>query len=269
MGQLRPSAWACARFGTTAAALLDTIPAALRRAHRRALASHVEMGFSTNEAYGLIWKALHEELVSAIGDHPGVRRTKPKGASYELVVIGEHNVILYPWRYGDDAHARVEDKRMRLSEVRNNLLALNPETPEPQLTLEHAELSDDDLTSLFEEEQRDSQSMASAARVVMLAYTSNPDAGLLRLFWGDAEKADDDGYLRWTHLEEIPLRAADDGTDTGSIGARPLTPVGPDTTAGRFDQAPLEEPLLGVRPPLTSPDTDPSATPQPETGSDA
>ncbi|XVS64674.1 hypothetical protein ACQPYE_01005 [Actinosynnema sp. CA-299493] len=269
MSELLPSPWACERFGDLAGVLLREIPRALRRAHRRALAAYVELGLPTNEAYGLIWKVLHEELIDAIGHLPDVRRTRPERASYELAVIGENNVILYPWRYGDDPHLEVTAQRMRLSDVRVNLLALSLGVPEPQLTLEHAELTEEQVADLFEEAHIDVRAMSSAGRTVVVAYASNPHSGVLRVFWGDAEKADDDGRLHWPHIEEIPLPAAEDedGGDTGRGPVRPITPTDPDTGAARFDRAPLQEPVMGVRAPLTSPDTDPT-TPQPGTGSD-
>lgn len=60
-------------------------------------------------------------------------------------------LILYPWRYGDNVHSQVKDQRMRLSKVRTNLLALVPSTPKPQLTLEDAERSEEELALTFEE----------------------------------------------------------------------------------------------------------------------
>lgn len=267
------SQWARERFGDFAHPLRDIIPLGLQAAHLRALAAHQGLGLESNEAYGLIWRAQHEELVTRVRPIGGVRIIKPKRARYELAMLGEQNVILYPWRFSDDSRRRLTDARMKLSEVRRNLLALTSDMPSRQMTIEQAGMSEEELAADWEETQRNIKEMLSAGRLVLIAYASNPHAGILRAYWGDASQADEDGRLCWTYQEELPLDGLAQGDGgTGSVPVRPVPPSeGPDSTAGgrpRFDEAPLEEPVLGVRPPLTSPESDPTE-PQPETGSDA
>jgi hypothetical protein len=266
-----PSSWAHQRFGDVAATLRQVIPEALHAAHQRALAAHQGLGLETKEAYGLIWRAQHEELIKKITAVTEVRVLKPKGARYQLAMIGEHNVILYPWRFADDAYTPVNDAKMRLSEVRKNLLALTSDAPnDRQMTIDQAEMTEEELAAQDEEIHRVLQEMTSGGRMVLVAYASNPHSGVLRVYWGDAAQADEDGHLRWSHLEEIPLPAGPGETGTGGAPLRPVgPPPQPTPTANdtRFDQAPLEEPILKPRPPLTSPDNDPQG-PQPEAGSD-
>jgi hypothetical protein len=267
-----PSSWAYQRFGDLGATLQQVIPAALHAAHQRALAAHQGLGLETKEAYGLIWRAQHEELIKKITTVAEVRILKPKGARYQLPMIGEHNVILYPWRFADDAYTLVNGAKMKLSEVRKNLLALTSDTPDDgQMTIDQAGMTDKELAAQDEEIQQVLQEMISAGRMVLVAYASNPHSGVLRVYWGDASQADEDGHLRWSHLEEIPLPTSSQGDEETS--GSPVRPVGPPLTqtpassGTRFDQAPLEEPILSPRPPLTSPD--PGAQgPQPEAGSD-
>ncbi|WP_370942010.1 hypothetical protein AB5J62_23160 [Amycolatopsis sp. cg5] len=264
-----PSSWAQMRFGHAAVELYQAIPAALQAAHERAFLGHLAMGLTTNDIYGHIWQTQHEELVDRVKDIDGVRQIKPKGARYRLAVVGEQNAILYPWRYGNDLRANVDDAKMRMSEVRSALLGLNPEVPDPQGTIEQASMSEEELRAEYEELANLLKEMATAGGMVLIAYASSPQSGLLRVYWGDATQADEDGHLRWSYREELPLK--DFGQKGRSADVGPVRPVPLPARLGsggpRFDDAPLEEPDLGIRPPLTSPDTDPTA-PAPETGSD-
>lgn len=265
-----PSPWSLSIFGDVAGPLGRAIPAALHEAERRALAGHEAMGLSSNDVYGQMWQTQHEEVVRQVRHLDGVRLIRPKGARYDLAAVGEKNVILYPWRYGDDLRKTVDQAQMRMSDVRRNLLDLNPQAQDRQLSLEEADKPEEQLLAEAEEAERLVSEMATAGRMVLIAYASNPKAGLMRIYWGEATQADDTGRLRWLHREELPIIGEGGfGRDLGP-GPSPLRPVpsptGPGSGHPRFDDAPLEEPILGVRPPLTSPDTDP--TPQPETGSD-
>ncbi|MFE3262028.1 hypothetical protein ACFXPS_42590 [Nocardia sp. NPDC059091] len=53
-----------------------------------------------------------------------MRTPRPKGARYSLTVLDEKNLILYPWKYADNAYAPMESAKMNLSDVRKRLLAL-------------------------------------------------------------------------------------------------------------------------------------------------
>jgi hypothetical protein len=261
------SSWSQKRFGDAAIELQQAIPAALQASHERARAGHQAMGLNANDVYGQIWQTQHEELVKWVRAIEGVHLIRPKGARYHLAVVGEQNAILYPWRYGNDLRRSVDEARMRMSEVRRNLLELNPEVPDRQLSIDQADKTEEEMLAEYEEFTNLLQEMATAGRMVLIAYVSNPQAGLLRAYWGDATQADEDGRLRWSHREELPLpRLAEGGEGIGGAPLRPVPPIGGPIVGGtRFDDAPLEEPALGIRPPFTSPDPDPTA-PQPETG---
>jgi hypothetical protein len=267
-----PSPWANERFGGFAPALMTAIPLALQAAHLRALAAYRGLGLESRDAYGLLWHVQHEELVKHVLAVADARILNPVGARYDLLMIGEQNIILYPWKFADDAYSPLTAAKMRLSEVRRNLLALTIEqSDDGQMTIEQATLTEEELAEDDDEARRTLQEMISAGRMVLIAYASNPHAGLLRLPWGDASQASKDGRLNWSYLEDIPFPGIAQGNeDSGGAPLRPVGPTTPPTPASggaRFDRGPLEEPALGLRPPLTSPDNDPQG-PQPETGSD-
>ncbi|GAA3821288.1 hypothetical protein GCM10022226_46960 [Sphaerisporangium flaviroseum] len=265
-----PSAWAQERFGDAAGILRREIPAALWDAHRRALDGHLALGLKTNEAYGLIWLAQHEELVARLRGLDGARVFKPKGARYELAMIG--NVVLYPWRYSDGTRVPLEYARMELSDVRRALLALAEPPDEEQLTLDSFYAADDDLEADEEQSREDFRQLAEVVRVVFVAYASNPRSGILSAEWGDAAQADDDGHLKWTHHEPLPMAAlGESGGEAGTGQPTPLRPVAPtggsSSSARRFDDAPVPEPVLMPKSPLTGVDSEQQETTT-ETGTD-
>ncbi|MFF4624449.1 hypothetical protein [Nonomuraea jabiensis] len=71
--------------------------------------------------------------------------------------------------------------------------------------------------------------------LVLIAYACNAHAGLLDLWWGEAELLDRTGSLRWHVCEPIPL--AQDATAAGQAGAQPAA----------FDQGALPTPALNPR----------------------
>ncbi|MRH92785.1 hypothetical protein GFY24_36120 [Nocardia sp. SYP-A9097] len=270
--QVAPTAWESAQFGELALEVRAAVWEALQAAHLRAVASQEGSGLSSNDAYGLMWLILPEELAKALSAVTLVRTPRPKGARYCLTVLDESNLIIYPWKYGDTAYAPLESAKMNLSEVRKRLLALGTGSASDQLSLDHAAMSDEEIDEQFQAEQDFLQDAADAGRLIVLAFASNPHAGVLRAFWGDASLGDGSGRLEWSHVEEIPLVFEAGGGESRPAPARPLTPVpGPDTntgTAARFDQAPLEEFVLSARNPAVTPDGGQPSTPDSETGSD-
>jgi hypothetical protein len=258
-----PSRWARERFGDAAQVLLQEIPVALKRAHESALRAHLGLGVTTNEAYGLIWVVQHLELVGRLRGRgiEGFRVIRPKGARYELAVIGE--TVLYPWRYADETRRSLEDARMELSEVRRNLLALAEEPVAAQLSFDEAHLDAGELDAAYEEDRQALLQLAAGVGLVTIAYASNPHAGILHIEWGEARQADEDGHLVWKYREPLPLTVTGEGGDTVDIGAADVgeaalgaAPEPVPETVPRFDDAPLREPALTSRPPLTGPGGD-------------
>lgn len=262
------SEWEAERFGELALPLRTAIWRGLQAAHARALAGHKGFGLETNDAYGLMWLIQNQELALAVEELvPDARRIKPLRARYELIVVGENNIILYPWRFSDDAYSPLASAKMTLSKTREHLLALTPGVTD-QLSFDHAELSEEELAVEFQELETFLDDAAEAGRMVVIAYASNPHSGVLRVYWGEASKADDNGRLNWANIEQIPP-LPDLGTpDTGSAPARPVGPVPRSDTGARFDRAPMDEIPLAPRNPLTAADGPTPPTAPAETGSD-
>ncbi|MEV0344002.1 hypothetical protein AB0H49_33835 [Nocardia sp. NPDC050713] len=246
-----------------------TIWRGLQAAHLRALAAHKGLGLASNDGYGLIWLVQHEELGFAVEEViPDMRRIKPARARYELIVVGEANIILYPWKFADDAYTAVAMAKMTMSELRKNLLAL-AEKASDQLTIDQAHLTQEELDAEVEELDTFLTDAVEAGRLVIIAYAANPHSGVLRIYWGEASQADDQGRLKWSDIEQIPAPADTGGDEVPLRPAGPILVPDPKPAAGpRFDQPPMAEIPLAHRNPLTTPDGGQPPAPQPETASD-
>lgn len=263
--QAVPTQWEMKRFGERALPLRQAVWRGLQAAHQRALAAHKGLGLASNDGYGLIWLVQHEELGFAVEEvFPDLRRIKPARARYELVVVGENNIILYPWKFADDVHTPVEMAKMTMSELRKNLLALAQKSSD-QLTIDQAHLTDEELAAERKELDTFLTDAVEAGRLVIIAYAANPHSGVLRAYWGEASQADGQGRLNWSDIVEIP---APTGAGSNEVAVRPADAAPKPAAAPRFDQAPIATFDLTPRNPLTAPDGGQPPTPQPETASD-
>lgn len=258
--------WELDRFGRAADELRDRIPAALQAAHSRARAAYIGAALSSNDAYGgPLWLIQHEELVAHTAGLGKVIR--PPRSRYELRVV--NGVVLYPWRYASDRTA-LEEAQLRkpVSGVRRSLFdALASDVPAPLPTL-----FDDQFDEAAEVPPVADEFDPQYARLVLVAYASNPQSGILAIRWGEADLLDD-GRLRWGPHYPLPLQPpqADAGRVAGT-GSGPTPPIRPVRPAGpaagrRFDDAPLDEPVLGRQTPGVPPPAEPEPNPSP-TGSD-
>jgi hypothetical protein len=269
--ELKPSPQAQECFGANPAELLGAVSRAIYQAHGQALDAHVSGGLRSNDTYGAtLHVAQYEQLVDMTRDITGVSIRRPVDVScrFELVVLDEQMVVLYPWRYAVDRATRREDARMRppVSELRKTLLSLTANMISRQLTFEHAALSAEELDAQFAEEELVLAQLREFGQVVIIGFASSPD-GLFDLGWGIAELVDQDrGTVKWSYWEQLPPPEA--GSDAFSPAIRsPLAPRDGDR-ASRFDSAAADDDFgLSPRLPLAEPPiSEPEAPPQP-TGS--
>jgi hypothetical protein len=269
----KPSPWAQARFGEAAGDLALAVARAIYQAHDRAMAAHVGGMLQSNDAYGVtLHVAQYEELAIEACDISGVLIRKPKDVRgrFDLVVLENPPVVLYPWRYATDKAIPRERAKMRppVSDLRKTLLALNANTVSDQLTLDQAEIDPQQLEAELAEEQAVLNQLARLGRVVTVGFASNPGGGIFELGWGDVELIDEEtGRVMWRYWEQLPPP----GEQAGVVA--PRQPAFPDGDgryrAGRFDEAQLEDDLgLKPRPPITEPPISEPERPPEETGSD-
>ncbi|MGW0020963.1 hypothetical protein ACWDUD_21805 [Rhodococcus sp. NPDC003382] len=241
---MKPSAWAQERFGDAAEEFLHAIPLAIYRAHKQALAAHIAGEINANDAYGNTLKvAHHEQLIECTAHIPGVATRKPADvrSRFDLVVLDETAVVLYPWRYAADGWTPRETVKLPkpLSELRRSLFTLTRRSVETQLSFDQI---DDDPRD-FADEQDVLDQLAEFGRLVTVAYASNP-TGLFDLGIAEVDLVDEEtGSVVWSHWEPLNRTAE-------SLELRPaLVSVTPTVAAGggRFDDAPLDELVLAPR----------------------
>jgi len=128
-----------------------------------------------------------------------------------------------------------------------------------QLTIDHARLSEREVVEQLDDDAAVLEQLRSLARVVVIAYASNPK-GLFTLGWGEADLTDDRGSLHWRQWEDLPvLPGSGEGgaTATGAGGLAPRPPLrpvggifpGPGAEVARFDDSPLQNNLVRPRRP--------------------
>lgn len=267
-----PTAWSRNFIGHSAATVRQVVPGALHSAHQRALESHKGLGLASNHAYGQIYLVAPEELVKALTPHVDVRLNRPRGAHHALPVVGENNVTLYPWKFSDNAYSDLNAAKMRtpVSDLRRDLLSMNPAV-EGQMTLDQAMMSDEELQAYDAAHEAAMAEARAGGSTVIIAYASNPQAGLLRVYWGDASGTDEHGHVLWNHVEQIPITGLADGQAGGSgllpVGPAPVLPR-PSVEAPQFNDAPMPDIVLSTRPPLASSPDPERPTPHDEAGSD-
>jgi hypothetical protein len=270
----KPSGWAQARFGDVAEEMSRAVARAIHQAHELAMAAHISSMLTSNDAYGAtLHVTQYEQLAAFARDIPGVsiRRPTDVRCRFELVVLDNPPVVLYPWRYATDKAIPRDRAKLRppVSDLRKTLLSLNANTINDQLTLDQAALDPDQLAAELADEQAVLDQLARLGQVVTVGIASNPAGGIFDLGWGEVELVDGEtGGVIWRYWEQLPPP----GDQAAGAGAsQPLSPPDADgrDRTDRFDQAPLQDDLgLKPRPPIAEPPISEPERPQEETGSD-
>jgi hypothetical protein len=202
------SEYAIERFGEVAGIVQNAVIDTVRAAQAAALRVHTEHGLSERDPYGTSLRGhLNRGLLTRLRDVPGITARKPAGqhARYDLPVIEETGVVLYWWRVPGDGQTRLLDAKLpRVSHLQQHLMTFAPSAVEPQMTLEHAEMTDEELEEHFTEGERFSAQMAQVeGRTVTLWVSATPD-GLFDFGWGDAELVNTEtGQLAWPRHESL------------------------------------------------------------------
>lgn len=245
--------WARSLFGADGPVLRGLLPQMIFVAHNQMATSQTASGLRSHEAYGGMWKRVHQEFATELPPRfPGRAKTiKPKGAGYEIVKF--QGVPLFPWRYARDV--RHEPTTVRLG---------NPPSDARKSIMAGAIF--DDQMSIFEdgyfetdEERADVDMTATEGivqdlyreycKVVIIPYASNP-SGLLRLHWGTGQ-LNLDGTIAFEHLEDLPFPGDGGGFGYGeqaqAVGGQPGLKRPPALPGGSFADAPLEEPNISLQ----------------------
>jgi hypothetical protein len=214
------SAWATECFGDRAAQVRGQLAASLLEAAGNAQDAQKSSRSGKRYAYGsTLMSRRYEALLDGFRNEPGFQAVRPHGSPHHLVVL-DGNLFL-PFRYAEDdttpiSEARVGDGRVSAL-VRELFTRFGPAPAYYQEALDvTAGLPDGE--DAREAEEAEQAELAAArpvlaqlpgdTRLIPVAYAANAQAGLLRLYWGEAGLIDDMGRVHWAHCEPIPLLSA-------------------------------------------------------------
>lgn len=252
-GTGRVSSWAAERFGDRADVVRRQLAASLLEAMGNAQDAQSSGHSDKRYTYGFTMMARrYEALAEGLRDEPGFQLVRPHGSPHHLVVLGGN--LLLPFRYAEDdrtpiSEARVSDGRIS-SLIRELFDRFGPATSYRQEELDLALGQESAQEELDLSAEADGPSTVRPAltglpgetRLIPVAYAGNAQAGLLRLYWGEAELIDEFGRIRWLHHEPIPLPATSPGAVRGLWAAEP-------GAASRFDDGLVPALALSTRSP--------------------
>ena len=261
VGHAELSDYEIERFGDAAPFIRNALIKVVKEAHDAAQRVHAEQEWEDRDAYSdALRVALNRGLLRELSDVPGVIATKPAGqrTRFDLPVIQQTGVVLYWWRVPGDGTAAVNHARLRkTSLLQEHLLRFVPCAPDPQLTIDHVDLTDAELEQQrLEEEQFHAEMSHANGRTVMLWISASPD-GLFDFGWGDAALADaKTGRLEWTDgphsIKDYDLVSVDSTLKLLDAKYTPVDRFDTDTaTESGFDlslRAPTEEVTSEKRP---------------------
>ncbi|MEU9832579.1 hypothetical protein AB0D67_13710 [Streptosporangium sp. NPDC048047] len=236
------SGWARERFGERADAVRRQLATSLLEAVGNAQDAQRSSLSDKNFAYGsALMTRRYEAIVEGFQNESGFQTVRPYGSPHHLVVLDGN--LLLPFRYAKDdrtsiAEARVSDGRISAL-VRELFDRFGPAPSYHQEELCLSAQEEAERASVRVELER----LPADTRLIPVAYAGNAQAGLLRLYWGEAELIDEFGRIRWLHCEPVPLA----GLPSGS--AAPLWHI-PPATAARFDHGSLPDLALHARSPI-------------------
>ncbi|GGO16033.1 hypothetical protein GCM10010116_32280 [Microbispora rosea subsp. aerata] len=234
------SSWALETFGPRAGQIrqgvVDALTLALENAQdaqKTAQTEHLHpFGFT-------LMSRKFEALARTFADMPDVATVKPPGSQHELVVLGGN--LLFPFRYAKDRSVDVRNARIGDGRPSGLVQALftrfGPQPWAEQLTL-GVDVAPPEPTPAARALTR----LPEGTRLVLIAYACNAQAGLLDVWWGEAELLDHTGSLRWHHCEPIPLAGQSPAAGLPGVAA----PVG---EASPFARGAMPAPALNPRPP--------------------
>ncbi|MCZ4096108.1 hypothetical protein [Streptomyces sp. H39-C1] len=143
------------------------------------------------------------------------------GNTFMLAVGG---AVLYPVCYANDSTTDVRAMRVRTSHIRQEMFAAYGGLPQQvQMALQISEGIDgqewavDELEEVLEE-------LPDQPKMLLLAYASNREGGLLKCYVGEATLGSS-GAVNWDWLEPLPISDAEGGAGGLSV----VAPTGPDT----------------------------------------
>lgn len=213
MTSFEASEWAQQKFGTLATELAGLVSSALITAHGDAVGAHVAGNMKASDTYGnTMLVRMNEELVAIAAGTPGLTSRKPEGvrSRFELLIVEDSSVAVYPWRFGNAPQVRHEDGELRrpVSNLRAAAFSLAGAVGTVQPSFEDVDAPIGELEAQWAEDAEIREELVRLGSVVVVGISSGPD-GIFELGWGDLELVDrETGEVRWLSWETLPTTPA-------------------------------------------------------------
>jgi len=180
--------------------------------------------------------------VGALKDKDKLSEGLPEGkplrvqSTFMLAVGG---AVLYPVCYANDSTADVREMKVRTSQIRQEMFAaFGRLAPQVQTALMISE-GIDGQEWIFDELEDAPEDLPDQPKMILLAYASNREGGLLKCYVGEAT-LDSSGAVSWDWIESLPVADAEGGTG-GLIVTRPTGPTTPSFGTGAEPPINLED----------------------------
>ncbi|CAB41078.1 hypothetical protein GTY87_18055 [Streptomyces sp. SID7813] len=154
-------------------------------------------------------------------------------------MLGVGNAILYPVCYASDSTTDVRGMKIRTSQIRTEMFAAYGQlAPQVQTALR---ISDgiDGQEWAFDDLEETLAELPEQPKMLLLAYASNREGGLLNCFVGEA-KLDLSGSVSWEWIEPLAITDAEGGTGGISV-VSPIDPSAPGFGTGAEPSINLED----------------------------
>jgi hypothetical protein len=208
-----------------------------RTTHDRSADAKDASGLQTNEVYGAsFWLNLPRQVSGRLEPLlSGCERIQPPSSRYSLLVW--NGTVVFPVKIMDRSSRRADSMRVRPSDLRRHLFALNPPVEHDLSLLDVMEGYDETHLELQARSIADDARVAlgsSADSMMIAAYVCTADGGLQEVHVGTGT-LDAEGYILWSERQSLSLLDKLDVAGT------------PQLVAGEsFADAPAPKPALGL-----------------------
>lgn len=196
--------WADRVFGNDAATLRQVIVKSLAAACSQSQNAQDASRARKKYPFGSsLWTLQYQELADRLARKMPDRHRLEQLDSYSLAIV--NNYVLYPVRSLNVKSVKAKEAKVRkpVSKIRRQMFfALGPEPIQPGLWPEQpAEEAAKDMRTLMTR-------LGPNARLAAISYLCDYTAGLVDIYWGDAELNVRDGSLTFHDGEDLPLAPA-------------------------------------------------------------
>jgi hypothetical protein len=225
--------------GSSASRVRSHVMWALKTGNQEAVNAYEFSQYSDGHTFGTNrWRF----CVGALKDEKKLSEVLPEGKPLQVqstFMLAVGGAVLYPVCYANDSTTDVREMKVRTSQIRQEMFAAFGQlAPQVQTALLISE-GIDGQEWRFDELEDVPEDLPDQPKMVLLAYASNREGGLLKCYVGEAT-LDSSGAVKWDWIEPLPVAEAEGGTG-GLVVTRPTGPTTPGFGAGAEPRIDLED----------------------------